>query len=312
MNYFRFNFYNHLDANEKNIERNSDYVKLIYNMFFSMFKFKGIKKEYADYLIATVLAYGSAYIKKADDDKYIICGGHYKGIPKPDEVYPDEYICSKPDFSFDGKIGDNEAIAKMSFDATPFTWIYRIASQLAEIDTSLVNNIQFARIAPIAVVSNDRVRELYEKAMSKMLSGELVNSILSALNAVSDKPSSLTTLDISDGKYSEKIQYLAMHRDWLISKLCEMCGIRYNVIDKHANITNDELHNTDSFSSLNPRLYKNMLNECLNKLDIYVEFSEQWDWIDKMENAENAVNVESINTIGVDDDVHSEEISQND
>lgn len=287
MDYFNFNFYNCLDATTKNIERNSDYIKLIYNMFFSMFTFKGMAKEYSDYLIATVLSHGSAYVKKVNDDKYIICGGHYKGIPEPDEIYPSEYICSKPHFSFDGRIGDNETIVKMSFDVTPFTWINRIASQLAEIDTSLVNNIQFARIAPIAVVSNDRVRELYEKALKKMLSGELVNSILSALNAVSDKPSSLTTLDISDGKYSEKIQYLAMHRDWLISKLCEMCGIRYNVIDKHANITNDELHNTDSFTSLNPRMYKTMLNNCLNKIGVYVEFSEQWDWIDKVEHIEN-------------------------
>lgn len=278
-----FNYYNNYSTGLKNAVRNSEYITLITNMLAEMFEIKGMTHDYSTLLIRQILAYGSAYVKKCDNGKFIICGGAYVGIPKADEIYPSEYIATKPNFEFHGIPNEvDETIVYLIPQLERCDQIYRFASQFAEIDTSLVNNIQFARIAPIAVVANDRVRELYEKALGKMLAGELVNSILSALNTMSDKPQSLTTLDISDGKYSEKIQYLSMYHEQMISRLCKLYGISYTYISKQANITNDELHNSDDFCAIYPLMYKKFLNLCLNKIGLSADFSAPWEWINHL------------------------------
>lgn len=280
-----FNYYNTYGTDLKNFERNNEYITLITNMMGEMFEVKGMSHDYSTFMIRQILHYGSCLVKKINNGKFIIAGGHYKGMPKPDEIYPSEYFAHRYDFTFDGipNAEKGETIVYLVPQLQPCEQIYRFASQFAEIDTSLVNNIQFARIAPIAVVSNDRVRELYEKALGKMLAGELVNSILSALNAVSDKPQSLTTLDISDGKYSEKIQYLSMYHEQMISRLCKLYGISYTYISKQANITNDELHNSDDFCAIYPLMFKKFLNLCLNKIGLTADFSKPWEWINHLE-----------------------------
>lgn len=287
-----FNYFNNYSTKMKSDVRNSVYITLLTNMLAEMFEIKGMTHDYSTFLIRQVLMYGSAYVKKCDNGKFIICGGSYVGIPEPDEIYPKEYIATKPNFEYQGIPDDiNETIVYLVPQVERCDQIFRYASQFSEIDTSLVNNIQFSRIAPIAVVANDRVRELYEKALGKMLAGELVNSILSALNTMSDKPQSLTTLDISDGKYSEKIQYLSMYHEQMLSRWCKMFGIRYSHHSKQANITNDELHNCDEFCSIYPLMYKKFLNLCLNKIGLSAEFSTPWEWINHIEDMNDLTDI---------------------
>lgn len=306
------NYYNYYSTAAKNEERNYEYITIITNMLSEMFVINGISHEDTTRLMRTILLNGSCYFKK-ESDKCAIVAGNYVGSPSAYNDVPDNYVAHAIDFDFDG-IPDNnkgETICYLFPQRMPLTQIFRFASQFAEIDTSLVNNIQFARIAPIAVVTNERVQELYEKAITKMLSGELINSILSALNSVSDKPLSLATLDISDGKYSEKIQYLSMYHEQMISRLCKMFGISYTYISKQANITNDELHNSDDFCAIYPLMMKSNINECLNKIGLYATFNKPWEWIDRLEEMHDISDMAIDNTGGI-KDVYSKENTQND
>lgn len=315
MNVFNYletyhNYYNHFDTALKNEERNFEYITIITNMLAEMFIIDGMSHADTTRLMRNIILNGSCYVKK-DNDKYIIVSGSYVGTPSVYNDVPEEYVVHNFDFDYEG-IPDpnkNETVCYLFPQRLPLTQLFRFASQFAEIDTSLVNNIQFARIAPIAVVSNDRVRELYEKAMSKMLSGELVNSILSALNAVSDKPSSLTTLDISDGKYSEKIQYLSMYHEQMISRLCKMFGISYTYISKQANITNDELHNSDDFCAIYPLMMKSNINECLNRIGLNARFNKPWEWIDRLTEMHDISDMAIDNSRGENNDTSTENTS---
>ena len=89
-------------------------------------------------------------------------------------------------------------------------------------------------------------------------------------------------MDISNADYSGKIQYLSMYHEQMISRLSKLMGIKYNFYSKQANITNDELHNSDDFSCIYPLMFKKFLNLCLNKIGLKAEFSEPWKWIDEI------------------------------
>ena len=279
-----FNYYNTYSPDHKNIIRNNEYIQIIMNMGAEMFDISDMPHDYSTMLLRTIFLYGSAYLKKNDNGKYIICGGQYVGVPEPDEIYPTRYLAVKAGFQFDGipDADKNETIVYLSPQLDMITQILRYSTQFAEIDTSLVNNIQFARIAPVAVVGNEKVKAMYEQALKKMLTGELVNSILSAISLTTDKPANLTTMDISNADYATKIQYLSMYHEQMISRLARLFGINYNFISKQANITNDELHNSDDYSCIYPLMFKKFLNLCLEKIGLRAEFSEPWKWIDHL------------------------------
>lgn len=277
-----FNYYNSYTPEHKNIIRNNEYIQIIMNMGAEMFDISDMSHDYSTMLLRTIFLFGSAYLKKSDNGKWIICGGQYVGIPEPDDIYPSRYLAVKANFQFEGVPDETkgETIVYLSPQLDMITQILRYATQFAEIDTSLVNNIQFARIAPIAVVGNEKVKKMYEQALDKMLTGELVNSILSAISLTTDKPANLTTMDISNADYATKIQYLSMYHEQMISRLARLFGINYNFISKQANITNDELHNSDDYACIYPLMFKKFLNLCLNKIGLTAEFSEPWRWID--------------------------------
>lgn len=279
-----FNYYNNYTTDEKSYVRNNEYIQLIMNMGAEMFDIDGMSHDYSTMLLRTIFLYGSAYLKKTENGRFIICGGQYVGIPEPDEIYPSKYLAVKANFTYEGTPNpeNGETIVYLSPQLDMITQILRYATQFSEIDTSLVNNIQFARIAPVAVVGNEKVKKMYETALDKMLRGELVNSILSAISLTTDKPANLTTMDISNADYAQKIQYLSMYHEQMISRLARLYGINYNFISKQANITNDELHNSDDYSCIMPLMFKKFLNLCLNKIGLSAKFSEPWKWIDRI------------------------------
>lgn len=277
-----YNMFNNYPAETKSNERNKDYIQLIINAGAEMFDISDMTHDYSTMLIRTIFLYGSAYLKKTENNRYIICGGQYVGIPEPDQIYPSRYLAVKAGFTFDGIPDENkgETIVYLSPQLDMITQILRYASQFSEIDTSLFNNLMFARIAPICVVGNEKTRKAYEDALDKMLVGELNNSILSSISLTTDKPLNLSTIDISNADYAGKIQYLSMYHEQLISRLARLYGINYNFISKQANITNDELHNSDDYSCIMPLMFKKFLNLCLGKIGLHAEFSEPWKWID--------------------------------
>lgn len=279
-----YNIFNNYPAEIKNNVRNQDYIQLIINMGAEMFDISDMSHDYSTMLIRTIFLYGSAYLKKTENGKYIICGGQWVGIPEPDEIYPTKYLAVKAGFQFDGVPDETkgECIVYLEPQLNMITQILRFASQFSEIDTSLFNNLMFSRVAPIAVVGNQKTKSEYEQSLGKMLAGELNNSILSGISLTTDKPLNLSTIDISNADYAGKIQYLSMYHEQLISRLARLFGINYNFISKQANITNDELHNSDDYSCIMPLMFKKFLNLCLNKIGLSAEFSEPWKWIDKI------------------------------
>lgn len=288
-----WNYYNYYNNDLKNEIRNADYISIITNMISSMFVFNGISQEYGRHLIKCLIMNGTAYIKPTTDGKAIICMGNYADVPDADEIVPRRYVAVKNNFEFDGIPDDTtETIAYMTPDRYNMDIVYRFASQFAEIDTSLVNNIQFSRIAPICVVPDDTTKAQYEKCLKDMLSGQLENTVRAGFRNLDGTSQTLDMISISDANHVEKIQYLSMYHEQMISRLCKLFGVSYSYISKQANITSDELHNGDDFCKIYPSIMRDCLNESLNKIGISVDFADVLKWIDEPQEVDTNVNNE--------------------
>lgn len=279
--YTYHNYYNELEAECKMNQRNIEYISLMTNIICEMFDIAGMSHEYKNYLISQILLYGSAYVETRNDNKFIICGGHFQGIPEPEDIYPKDYIAIKTNFEFNGDITqkENAVVAYMNPQLLPATNIYRLAEHFAHVDTSLVNNIIFSRIAPIISAKNDKVKSAYEEVLDKLIVGEVSNVIKNTGSPA--ESGELPVTDISNGDYAQKIQYLSMYHDQLLSWFCQLYGIKYNHNSKQANVTNEELHNCDDFCCIVPYMYKTFLNDTLQPLGLSVDFNEPWQWINE-------------------------------
>lgn len=280
--------YGDLPAETKNLIRNNDYIQIITNMITEMFDIEGLTFSEKWLLLKTCLVNGTCLLQNKDG-KHIICGGSYAGIPEPDKIYPDEYIAVKPNYTFNDKPHENNAAIFALFpDRIPLKLIKRYAYQLAEIDKSLVNNIQFARIAPILCANNDTSAERFVKAIDNMQNGELLNIVRVGFNGINKLEDFFQTVDISDGNLSGKLQYLSDYHEQMLSRLCRLFGHDFEFSDKRVYTQTDEYSKAETFSAIYPLMMFKSLKECCEEYNtatgenLSVRFSRAWTHLNEI------------------------------
>lgn len=203
-NYRYTNYYNNLSERDKLNVRNRNYLHIITDFATEMFDIKGLSNEYKQRLIKTIIFNGTALIEKHDTDKYIIAPCYYSGIPNPWECYPDEITASYNTWTYNGKIKDNQTVVYLTPDRTAMSIVNRFTTQLAQVDTSLVNNVLFCRISPIISACTSNSKEMYENTIDRMMLGEVKNVITDTINPLTNTTQPLTVTDISKADYAEK------------------------------------------------------------------------------------------------------------
>ena len=310
------NWYQFLDIPQKYKYAISNYTSFLVSLVSEMFTIPEMTALQTNTLMNIMLTHGTCLIDTRIPDKIMLCDGYYSGVPEYGEILPPLYIATKAlnngtyTFSDNPANVDGVTVAYLNPYMSPLTEIQRFAAILSDIDTSLRNNIMFCRIAPIGVTQDDNSRAAYEQAVEKMIDGELINSVKAQFDFNNNTPASLTTIDISNGDYANKLQYLSMLHEQILSRFCKMVGIPYNVLSKSANITTDELGNIDTFASILPRNMLNCLNESLSKIGFHAEFSPQWEWINNindMKNSSGDIDDSETNIPNITDDTEQEE-----
>ena len=283
------NYYDSLNADERYDYIKRNYYSMLVNGLCEMFDIDGLTNLEKCTMMNIILSNGTCLIDCRNENGKIIASGNYYGVPKKGKILPPRYLATKvfdtETYTFDDnpETVENVTVAYINPFLMPCTEIDRYSTMLADTDVSLNNNVKFCRIAPIGAVQNDATKVAYETACDRMLRGELINSVHVPFNINTDAPQTLATMDISNGDYANKIQYLSMYHEQLLSRICKIFGVPYNVFSKNANITSEELGNIDIFSSILPTNMKKCLQESLDKLGFVVNFSKQWKWIDDID-----------------------------
>ena len=307
-NNLQYNYYNNLSEKSKLLVRNNDYLKLLTDFISEMFVIDKLTATQTATLIKTVLRNGTALIEETDKG-YIIAPCYYYGVPAPTDIFPDTITANKFDWSYKGKIKPNQSVIYLTPDRTSLTVINRFVTQFSQVDTSLVNNVLFCRISPIISACTSNSKEMYEATIDKMMLGEVKNVITDTINPLTNTTQPLTVTDISKADYAEKIQYLTMLHQDLLSRFCLLFGIDYKHTNKQANLLQDEMKNGDDYLKIYPRMMLKYLNESLEPLGMTAKFNSIWEKLnitdtDNIESSdtENEKDTESIESTDTDND----------
>ena len=268
--------------------RQNNYERIFVNMLSGMFDItdsNGNSLPFSKHELMLNIAYNGICGIYKDGEKFVLTHGKYYGVPKPSEEFPPRYIGVRPDWQIDTSTDDPNLVIAYCFpDRLPDFNIYWFSEQLTEVDKSLYNNLIFSRIAPIAVIGRENEREAYIDCVEKMVAGELINSITSVTNPIDGTPADIIkTIDITDGKYSEKIQYLSRYHEDLIRRIAMLYGHSMATTSKSANLLKDEVNSTETVSQIYPSIMLNCMNEWLNEFNekfgytYKAEFSKPWE-----------------------------------
>lgn len=281
--YFNYSteWYRELDQKLKNTIRSEHYMRQLSDIVCSMFDFENLPFD-KNFLMKTILFNGTCGIEKKGDE-YILCGGNYVGVPKPDEVFPDHYIASKANYVYDHDINDSYVVAYMNPDRLPDNNIVWYAEEFTEIDKSLKCNIMYSRLLPVALVGREKTKVVFEETVKNLFEGELINSIYAPLDPVKSDPGDIVkTIDITSPTNVDKIQYLSRYREDLLRRFMMDLGHSMATTSKSANLLLDEVHSTETYSVILPFMYRHCIEDWVDEmntkfgLDVQVSFSRAW------------------------------------
>ena len=119
-----------------------------------------------------------------------------------------------------------------------------IASMKAETDKSIYYQLVNSRNIPMIAAQKDQIKKEIETAFKKMEAGRPVVVTTSLMDE-------LQRLDITDPEAIEKMQYLSSFYDVLEKRNALIFGIDVPLVDKRAQVNQNELENFGDITSLN-------------------------------------------------------------
>ena len=282
--------------------RIQSYDEVLINTVISMFTYKGLPdalQERTNMMEEILLHKGACAIWKLTPE-------HIQGTTK---TYENEYIATEVSFADDPDpygLGANCIVTtdngiSFTFEDwrhnpdivvifnnscySPDMNIGRFSDALAELEVSLKLNVLFARMYPIPVCSDNKVKTSIEESLKAAIDGK-ISTILTpdALSKYVDGATStgIDLINITDVDKSQYIQYLAKYRDDLMRWFYSLYGMNSQGSSKMAQQTVDEVNQDNNASMIIPHDMLRMRMMGMEQLkakfgwDAEVSFSECW------------------------------------
>lgn len=188
--------------------------------------------------------------------------------------------------SLEGVVGEDAAVIYNNTTRTPQTDLYTTADILTDIDSSSKINVQFARVAPLFGVQNDKQKTALEEMLKKVVDGEIKTIISDAdtnINSIAGKDSGIKPIEaMTMPEKIQYIQYLSQYFDIRLRRHFMRRGLSLKTSDKQAQVTRDEVHGMDACTWFYPLSKLQARKEGLDMVNriygtnISVDFSELW------------------------------------
>lgn len=160
------------------------------------------------------------------------------------------------------------------------------ADRIMEIDTSIHSVVMNARVHPLPVAKDDKIKQLIEEALKDSDAGKLrtivSSNLLKAMEELGVNSEPATVLNLTDPNLSNLIQYLAKYREDLLRWFWNLYGHNAQANSKLAQQSVEEVSNGQSISMVIPHTrYHERQKEAAElkrkfNWDVTIEFSEPW------------------------------------
>lgn len=182
-----------------------------------------------------------------------------------------------------GTIGKDCVIIPNNYLYLPdLPMFFKFAKNLAEVDTSLNNNVFFSRLAPIIAVANQKMKSAVDEVLKDINAGNLKSILSDDLEKEIEGLKSIDIFNITDVKDVDKIQYLSKYHDDLLRRLYTIGGHAMSGTQKMAQQSAYEVGQNDTIAMIYPMERLDCLEigcEEINKLfgtNMKARFSEAW------------------------------------
>lgn len=275
------------------------YQMLYLNVMLSMFKYDNLPDGLTPREIERNLnEYGVACVVKNKENLYVGCPALSAPL--------DQYGYGTTIWTTTGNgdcltavEGNTGALIWNNSTRTPNYDILDTALIMTDIDTSINTLVFNARAHKLPVAKNSKVKEVIDTALSNTINGGRSYTIVndsSFIDEVNGKDLEIPTLELTDPRLMDSVQYLSKLHDDILRRKATMYGHALNTTGKMAQQSKDEINDYDSISMIIP---EDMLEcrrkgvEMVNKVfgcNITVDYSLPWRYkMYKQDNADTGV-----------------------
>lgn len=151
--------------------------------------------------------------------------------------------------------GETGALMWNNSTRTPNYDVMDTSLIMTDIDTSINALVFNARAHKLPVAKNSKVKEVIDTALSNTINGGRSYTIVndaSFIDEVNGKDLAIQTLELTDPRLMDSVQYLSKLHDDILRRKATMYGHALNTTGKLAQQSKDEINDYDSISMIIP------------------------------------------------------------
>ena len=266
---------------------NTNYY-LFLTQLMGMFKYTGALEDIQiDIIEKPFLSWGynAAGIDPKDDQLYIGSIAWQEidayGLPKPGAKAT---LVTRGDNDFEGVIDETIVIGYNNNARLPELTAPAYAAFFTETDKSLKCALEKSRVLPIPVKGDSKIAKAIDDLMKHIDEGDTHTIAYEGVidDIIEGKPP-VTLLELTDPKYTERIQYLSKFYDDMLRRFWTVYGHPLSSGSKMAQVSTMELEGYQTYSRILPNEMLNKRKEWTNKIttilgrECDVEYGEAWE-----------------------------------
>ena len=265
-------------VNEMNL--NANYLELL-EVIMGMFKYTGLpwRKEFLEGLL---LRYGWAAIGKDDNGFHV---GWIAYNDKDENGIPigEADLTTIYGYQMTGEI-DRDIVLGFNNDMRlPELKLEMYASMFAETDKSIKCILEKARLNPIPLARDSKVKSALDEAMTDIRNGYTRAVGYDAIrDDFANNGDPVQMLQLTDPEHTDKLQYMSKFYDDVLRRFATFYGHPLASASKMAQVSNQELEGYKTYTRIYPYILKDARLDLINRandilgLCATVEFSDAW------------------------------------
>ena len=290
----------------------SYYYNMIECLLMSKIKLKNLPKNmYTEYALKPLLRGGIGAFAITENGDYFTAFPTLSGVTAYPNVSKYAKLVNPISSTKDLLIGEEIAVGYNNYNHTPEYSIYWYAMMLTEIDKSLEVNVLNTRVSPVVGVNDSKQAKEFDRLFENIYNGKPKSITLNKTfgeqikeDSTKENITDKMLINLTQPNHVDKIQYLSKFHDDLIRRLMTFHGIPMNTTGKMAQITIDELKESDLYSMIYTGQQVELLERYINDinrifgLNIDYEYNKAWSRFDSKNNEDEEVNEDdSIRTL---------------
>lgn len=291
------------------LRKRANFIEL-YEIVMAMFEYENLpfRKEFIEELL---LIYGNAAVGRDENGLHV---GYlsYNELDENNMPIGKATITTRHSYQMTGEIDTNICLFFNNEMRLPELKLELYADMFSEADISIRSIIKKARLLPIPLTRDSKVKEAINEAFK-----DIDNGFIKAIgyDAIMDDFASdgdpVTMLHLTEPEHTDKLQYMSKFYDDMLRRVLTFYGHPLSSASKMAQVTSAELEGYTTYSRIYPDVMLKQrqdnwkhANEILNT-NVTVDYSRAWEHLknDIILNNEEVANDEVIENV---DDVSSD------